>query len=194
MSKPDLSSCFWQLILRLWKNAVVRGTPAVYWFYVFSPKKFHKAKMYLKLAVGISWPFTEFLGTKNVLKCFCVFAGSGKARKLVQSGYSFHSCKRSFQKNPTMRSMTRLQLSVIIECFLTSKFCKGFLTLQVQQSSLGLETTVFNYFPSRQFLCPSKLRYQGKILVKCVQKGTFFWKPLTYPMHIIGGERSFPYG
>ena len=120
-------------------------------------------------------------------------AGTGKARRFVQSGYPFHSCKESFQKNPTMRSITRLQLSVIIECFLTSKFCKGFLTLQVQQSSLGLETTVFNYFPSRQFLCPSKLRYQGKILVKCVQKGILFWKPLTYPMHIRGGERSFPF-
>ena len=97
-----------------------------------------------------------------------------KSSKICSTWVFISFCKRSFQKNPTMRSITRLQLSVIIECFLTSKFCKGFLTLQVQQSSLGHETTVFNYFPSRQFLCPSKLRYQGKILVKCVQKGTFF--------------------
>ena len=74
-------------------------------------------------------------------------AGTGKARRFVQSGYSFHSCKKSFQKNPTMRNITRLQLSVIIECFWLPSFVKASLTLQYSRALLGLKLLSSIIFP-----------------------------------------------
>ena len=112
---------------------------------------------------------------------------------VTQYGWALFFFEKSFKRNPTMWNITRLQLCVISECFLASKFCKGFLDF----TSIAVLSWAYECYLQLFSLFGSSFVHQSQdTRVKCwknVSKRYLLWA-LKYPLHIRGGERSFPYG
>ena len=115
-----------------------------------------------------------------------------KISKICSTWVFISFCKRSFQKNPTMRSITRLQLSVIIECFDFQVFVKASWLYKYSRALLGLKLLSSIISPIGSFFVHQSWGTRVKYWKKCVQKGTFFWKPLLPYAHLGVGKSLFP--